>query len=94
MELSGYNMENLTADHSCECIRRVSCTIHAEDPINIQCVSNYCRYERLNVSSLPNSVTVKFWCPVCPVPPSFLNSLDNIELVLVLSKLEQVAAER
>jgi hypothetical protein len=24
MELLGYNMENLTADHSCECIRRVA----------------------------------------------------------------------
>ena len=35
MELLGYNMENLTADHSCECIRRVSWTMHAEDPINI-----------------------------------------------------------
>jgi hypothetical protein len=27
MELLGYNIENLTADHSCECIRRVSCTM-------------------------------------------------------------------
>ena len=67
--------------------------MNAEDPINIQCISNYSRYKRLNVSSLPNSVTVKC-CPVCPVPPSFLNGLNNIELMLVLSKLEQVAAER
>ena len=57
-------------------------------------ISNHSRYKRLNVSSLLNSVTVKFWCPVCPVPPSFLNILDTIELMLVLSKREQVAAER